>query len=234
MTDNAGSSLVISYMTLRKMVGYLGILLPVLMVAGGELMPPGEVRDSISAYYYSNMRDLFVALLCMVGVFLYSYKGYDWIDDLLTSLSGLFALGVALFPTRSEESIPIAVGILQLNDFVSSFVHYTCAVLLFVSLASMSTFLFTRTADPRTMTSQKKARNHVYRVCGAIMFAALLLCGVFSLPALKSAAPPYLLLGGETICLWAFGISWLVKGEAILSDAPEPGLQGSPGGAALT
>jgi hypothetical protein len=234
MSDNAGSSLVISYMTLRKMVGYISILLPVLMVAGGQLMPAREVRDSISAYYYSNMRDLFVGLLCMVGVFLYSYRGYDWIDDLLTSLSGLLALGVALFPTRSGEKIPIAVGIFQLNDFVSSFVHYTCAALLFVSLASISTFLFTRTADPRTMTRQKKARNHVYTACGTIMFAALLLCGVFSLPMLKSAASPYLLLGGETICLWAFGISWLVKGEAILSDELEPGLEGGPGGAALT
>jgi hypothetical protein len=231
MPDN---SLVISYMTLRKMVGNLGILLPVLVVAGGELMPAREVRDSISAYYYSNMRDLFVGLLCMVGVFLYSYKGYDWIDDLLTSLSGLLALGVALFPTRSGETVTIAVGIFQLNDFVSSFVHYTCATLLFVLLASISTFLFTRTADPRTMTKQKKARNHVYRVCGGIMFAALLLGGVFSLPILERAAPPHLLLVVETICLWAFGISWLVKGEAILSDEVQAGLESSPGGAALT
>ena len=60
MSDPENSSLVISYMTLRKMVGYLGILLPVLVVIGGELIPAGEIRDSVSAYYYSSMRDLFV------------------------------------------------------------------------------------------------------------------------------------------------------------------------------
>jgi hypothetical protein len=225
-------SLVISYLTLRKLVGWLGILLPVLVVAGGELMPGAGVRDSISAYYYSNMRDLFVGLLCMVGVFLYSYKGYDWIDDLLTSLSGLLALGVALFPTRSESTVPVVVGIFQLNDFVSSFVHYACAGVLFVLLACMSTFLFTRTADPRTMTRRKKARNHVYKICGGTMSAALLIGAVFSFPGLRNAAPAHLLLGIEAVCLWAFGISWLVKGEAILSDEVEPGL--APGGTALT
>src|SRR2546422_7126975 len=218
MSDPENSSLVISYMTLRKMVGYLGILLPVLVVIGGELIPAGEIRDSVSAYYYSSMRDLFVGSLCMVGVFLYSYRGYDWVDDFLTSLSGLLALGVALFPTRSEEKVPVAVGIFQLNDFVSGFIHYTCAVLLFVLLASISTFLFTKTADPQAMTKQKKARNHFYRICGGIMFAAMLVCGVFCLPVLKNAAPPHLILGVETSCLWAFGISWLIKGEALLGD----------------
>ena len=222
MSDNADSTLVISYMTLRKIVGYLGILLPVLVVIGGGLAPGHEIRDSISDYYYSNMRDLFVGLLCMVGVFLYSYKGYDRVDDLLTGLSGLLAVGVALFPTRSGEQIPVAVGIFQLSDFVSSFVHYACAVLLFILLASISTFLFTKTADLQTMTKQKKARNHVYRICGAIMFAALLLGGAFSLPLLKDAAPPHVLLWIEAICLWAFGASWLVKGEALLADEQVP------------
>ena len=222
MPDNADSSLVLSYMTLRKIVGYLGILLPVLVVIGGGLVPAHEIRDSISDYYYSNMRDLFVGLLFMVGVFLYTYKGYDRVDGLLTSLSGLLAVGVALFPTRSAGQTPVAVGIFQLSDFVSSFVHYACAVLLFILLASISTFLFTKTADPQTMTKQKKARNQVYRICGGIMFAALLLGGAFSLPVLKNAAPPHLLLWVEAICLWAFGASWLVKGEALLADEQVP------------
>jgi hypothetical protein len=170
------------------------------------------------------MRDLFVGLLCIVGVFLYSYKGYDWLDDFLTSLAGLLAVGVALFPTRSDETIPVAVGIFQLSDFVSSFIHYGCAVLLFLLLASISTLLFTKTADPQAMTKQKRARNQVYRICGGIMFAALFFAGVFSLPGLKRVAPSHLILWVETICLWAFGASWLVKGEAILADdkAPHP------------
>jgi len=228
MSDSADSNLVISYMTLRKMIGYLGILLPVLLVVGGGLVPAREIRDSISAYYYSHMRDLFVGWLCMVGVFLYSYKGYDRVDDFVTSVSGLLALGVGLFPTRSDEEIPVPVGIFRLNDFVSSFVHYTCAVLFFILLAAMSTFLFTKTADPQSMTNEKKARNHVYRICGGIMFAVLLFGGVFSLPILKHAAPSHLLLWVETICLWAFGASWLVKGQALLGDRHAPQVVAQP------
>jgi hypothetical protein len=67
------------------------------------------------------------------------------------------------------------------------------------------------------------------------MFAALLIYAVFSLPMLEKAAPPHLLVGVEAICLWAFGVSWLVKGEVLLSDEKVPSdLAPSPGGAALT
>ena len=68
----------VHYRTLRQLIGVLGLLLPVAMVAGSALA--GErplVRDSISAYHASAVRDVFVGLVFSVGVFLFAYRGYD-------------------------------------------------------------------------------------------------------------------------------------------------------------
>ena len=216
----------IHYMTLRKIVGLLGFALPLLLTAGGELVPGSQIRDSLSSYYYSNMQDVFVGTLCMVGIFLYAYKGYPGdLDGLITSICGVLALLVALFPTRAGEGAPVVVGIFGWSDVATSRIHYAAAVLLFVGLASISTFFFTKTSGKKT--PQKELRNRVYQVCGGIMFAALLVGAVLSLPFLETAAPKHLILIVEWICLWAFSVSWAVKGEVVLADKPAPAVAAS-------
>lgn len=225
---------VLSYMAMRKTIGIGGIALPWLVVAGARIFAGYAQKDSISAYYYSNTRDVFVGLLCMVGVFLFSYKGFDRLDAVVTNICGLLAIGVAVFPTQRGDQQNVPVGLLNLNDQVSRVVHYVCAVSLLVLLASISGFLFTRTAKGKKPTRQKLARNGVYRACGGIMFAALAIGGLLSLPPLARFAPQHLLFWVESISLSAFGVSWLIKGEALLADveAPADGPAGA-GAAAL-
>lgn len=61
------------------------------------------------------------------------------------------------------------------------------------------------------MTPEKRRRNVLYRTCGGIMFAAILLM----LPSNWAPDSWHTFLALETICVWAFGISWLVKGGLI-------------------
>jgi len=75
------------------------------------------------------------------------------------------------------------------------------------------------------MTPEKQRRNVVYRTCGGIMVIAILLLVVWLDP--PESWHVFLLL--ETICVVAFGISWLIKGGflGILADkkptpAPAP------------
>jgi len=90
---------------------------------------------------------------------------------------------------------------------------------LFLTLTFFSLFLFTRTSG--NPTPQKLQRNMVYRVCGIIMLAAILLVPILHfLPESWTAGimqldPVFWL---EAIAVVAFGLSWLTKGEAILSD----------------
>jgi hypothetical protein len=97
--------LMLSYLTLRRIIGWIAVLLPVVLVAAKLLLRkqlniPVQWPDSASGFYYTGMRDVFVGSLCALGVFLLAYRGYDRLDFWITFVAGLCAIGVALFPTK--------------------------------------------------------------------------------------------------------------------------------------
>src|SRR6267378_5672793 len=92
-------SLVLSYLGLRKAVGIIGSALPFVLAFGKMLLEGPGIQDSISGYYYTDMRNVFVGSLCAIGVFLMSCRGYDRKDEIAGYLACVFAIGVALFPT---------------------------------------------------------------------------------------------------------------------------------------
>jgi hypothetical protein len=92
-----------SYLGIRFVIGTIGIALPLLLVLvdAAFLAAEAEVRGSMSAYYHSPARDLFVGGLAAVGVVLISYLWWRWDtwDFWLSALAGLAVIGVAAFPT---------------------------------------------------------------------------------------------------------------------------------------
>ena len=94
---NTQNALVLSYLTLRRAVGCIGITLPFVLAFGKMLFESPGIFDSISYYYHSTMRDVFVGSLCAIAVFLLSYRGYGWQDDLASNFAGVCAIGIALF-----------------------------------------------------------------------------------------------------------------------------------------
>jgi hypothetical protein len=210
---------VVSYLTLRRCIGILGMLLPFVMMLGGLIQQPG-IRSSISDYYYSNMRDFFVGLMCAVGLFLVTYKGYDNVDDLVSTASGIFAFGVAAFPTCRLDGTHGPEGIFLINDVYTKYAHLACAALFFLLLALNSIFLFTKTGgDAGQRTSRKRMRDAVYIFCGVailVSLAGIILYVFFFEKSAVSRYNPVLFL--ETVSLAAFGLSWLVKGDTIFRD----------------
>jgi hypothetical protein len=67
---------------------------------------------------------------------------------------------------------------------------------------------------------KKKRRNLIYRICGFIIVASIGLIGLFSF-ALKDWAEEnfsnYVYVF-EWTALWAFGLSWLVKGSELFKN----------------
>lgn len=89
---------------------YLRVAMPVLGVALGA----GVVRQifqqeehcwlgSISAYYYTSARAVFVACLCAIGTALIVYRGNSAREDVALNASGFLAFVVAFVPTPLKE-----------------------------------------------------------------------------------------------------------------------------------
>jgi len=59
----------------RAIIGIIGIVLPILLIAGEAFFLRGgvHVRGSLSAYYHTSVSDVFVAGLCVTGFFLATY-----------------------------------------------------------------------------------------------------------------------------------------------------------------
>ena len=218
MSIDKNKNLIISYLALRRLIGILGIALPVIVVTGGFIENGFVIQGSISGYYYTNMRDFFIGLLCVVSLFLISYKGYERIDDIVGNMSGVFALGMMIFPTSMFSEKIVKVGLFLIDDNISEYIHLTFGALFFLSLSFNSIFLFTR-RDPGILSKEKRHRNIIYRICGVVMILAIVCIIIYMFflrDTIISKMNPVLIL--ESIALIAFGISWLVKGNTLFKD----------------
>jgi Ca2+/Na+ antiporter len=168
------------------------------------------VEFSISDYYDNGVSgDLLVGVLFVLGFFLLSYKGYEPIDNKVSNLSCLFALGVALFPTTSKVSL--------IHNL-----HFVFAFLLFATFIFFSIYLFRKKDknNPQPITPIKALRNKVYLTCGIIMIVCIIVIALASFGLLGDASEKYnLVFWFETIALVAFGFSWITKGgELVFKD----------------
>src|SRR5437762_6551311 len=79
--DASTGSELVSYRTLRRVVGLLGVSLPIVLALWGfALAGKVQLQPSISDYYSLRTRDALVGVLFTIGWFLFTYRGYDWRD----------------------------------------------------------------------------------------------------------------------------------------------------------
>src|SRR4030095_12627524 len=87
---------------LRLGIGLVGIWLPFVVVIGHSIkMGEFTLPSSISGADYTSMRDVFVGSMSAVGVFLIFYRT-SRAADILGTIAGLAAIGVALFPPKPD------------------------------------------------------------------------------------------------------------------------------------
>lgn len=170
MTNNKSDQerLLISHTRLRRIVGVLGLGLPFyLAIASFVCSDATALEDTISDYYSSAMQNEFVGILCVIGAFLFVYRGYDAWDDWMGHLAGLSAVGVALFPVTS------------CNGAIRT-MHYLCALVLFLTLAGFSRYLFTKSRNQIERGTPKEKRNKVYTWCAYVMLLCIFAIGIRS------------------------------------------------------
>ena len=188
------------------------------------------------------MRNVLVASLCVLGMFLIAYKGYDSLDSRITNVAGVAAIGVAFFPTSDPSFSPTWVG----------HVHPLFAAVAMASLALMA-LQFTQTGpanervgtgktkrnwlqdirrmglalifryqDPEKIRKgKKKIRNQVYSSCAWLILVGVILAFAQNFWSKSAKDVTQWLFWFEALAVVAFGVSWLVKGETLLKDGPD-------------
>ncbi len=157
-----GSELV-SYATLRRVVGLLGVALPIVVaIVGFVVMGWWRFEPTISDYYaIDSARNAFVGILFTIAWFLFTYRGFDWRDRTTGVFACVFALGVALVPC----TIPAVAKY-----------HYLAAGGLFVTLTIFA-LLFRQSRG--WMTREKQKRNAIYLTCAIVMSVCIATIGLF-------------------------------------------------------
>jgi hypothetical protein len=195
----------------RQLIGYVGLLMPLFLILLSQArdgMERWRNLDSISAHYYSGASAVFVGMLVALALFLLPYRGYDnqynWADRWAARVAALAALVVALFPTAAPQGVQALSWWTQTTGIL----HYAAAVVLFSAFAVFALWLFRLKARGEAAAPDKLWRNRVYLLSGVVIVASMLWAGYNGYHGRPIFWP-------ESLALFAFSVSWLVKGYAL-------------------
>ena len=191
---------------LRCFIGWLAFALPWAVVLLLWRFP-GSISET---YYTYEAGPVFMMILGTASTMLMYYDGYDKVDDILNTITGILGACICLFPCYNGALA--YVGTFRVPVEISAWIHNLSAVLFFVLLAYIAFFQFTKSAG--TMTKHKKIRNIIYRVCAVGMLASF---AILLLPAF-----PIQTWLTEAFALFFFSASWLTKANAYPWLAADP------------
>jgi hypothetical protein len=209
-------SVVLSSLSIRQGVGAIGLLLPLLLGPMGWLVWGIEIQDNMSQYYHTALRDGFVGAMCAVGIFLFCYRGYDWIENWTANFGCLSALGVALFPLDANRD-PLD------QRSLAGYLHLVSGAAFFLTLAFYSLYHFpSHQPEKRERAPHEAQRDFIYRTSGLAILFSLAAMGthLFLVPTeWKHRLNDYhFLFWMEWLATWAFAAAWLTKGRAIVAE----------------
>jgi hypothetical protein len=212
----ATQHVVLSYAEIRRAIGILAFVLPLLLGPVGWFVFGVEIQDNMSNYYHTPLRDIFVGMLSAIGIFLFCYRGYDWVENWTANIGSMAILGVAFFPLDANSDPMV-------QNTISGYIHMFSGGLFFLTLSLYSLFYF-----PSSRTSEFEQQPHeaqrdlVYRLSGVVILLSMSAMGVFLfvLPADgKLIWNRYnLMFWLEWVALWSFAAAWLTKGQLIFAD----------------
>ena len=219
---------------LRRAIGAIGLTLPFVLLANVYLFDV-PMQESISDFFYTELREVFVSAAAGVGLFLVAYEGYCrepeeiLSDRMVSTISGVAVFTTAFIPTLCDRENcyqPLALFdrlIPPSMDQIQQNIHFSAAGLFLIFMGITSIRLFTR-CSVADYGSHKKRRNQCYRGFGWTIIAMVILIGV-----VKIFLPEHgkiwdanwsFTFWAESVALWALGLSWLLKGGTMAEQMP--------------
>ncbi|RDH78097.1 hypothetical protein DVS77_12150 [Mycolicibacterium moriokaense] len=140
-----------------------------------DSLPSDCWQASISAYYYTAARNVFVAALCCLGILLIVYKGSKDSEDVLLNLAGTLAFFVAFVPVRLPETagcgqvLPTAA---EKSDAVTNNIGALLAALAVAFAITGLVYLVDKEARSETSTwgNRLRALSAVVLACFVIAY----------------------------------------------------------------
>ena len=214
------------YRFLRLLIGIIAFAMPIIVwiFSTDELL-------SISASYYTNMREIFTGSLFIVGAFLMAYNGHSFGQLVLSKIASVSIVLIALFPTECKEcSTEIIESIRSICQSCSidniAKVHYASAGISFFILGIFCVVFFRKRIDQKVkermengghgITKREVTRKSIYLLCGLVIFACIIILFVTGFILDKRViAGINVFFWTEAIALWSFGLSWFIAGKAL-------------------
>ena len=190
----------------RLVLGIICGLLPICCVLFGLIGAEDALLGdawwhSISATYFSNSQIWMIGSLVLASFFFATYRWYDLGDRVLTLISSVSSVSVAVFPCNNQ--VFAKCGLFMLPTPVSSLIHNISAAALFMSFAIMILTQFTKGHD--------KIRNRIYYICGTIIVLGMISQLITSILGIS-----WMTIINEFVMLEAFAVAWIVKSRATI------------------
>lgn len=153
----------------------LGMVLLVVMLltsVGAVIVAQGHWLESISAYYYTPARAVFVGALCAIGASLIIYRGSTAVENVLLDFAGFLSFVVAFVPTDFDEACAYCTGLASAD--VSAAITNNLIALLLTGAASIVAWLLVRgeldTDEEMTTSARISMVVSSIALVGAVVF----------------------------------------------------------------
>lgn len=207
-----------TYTYLRLGMAGISIIFPLVLWWVGLIFDV-NFQASISSYYHTPMRDIFVGSLITIGSFLLFYQGITKKENFALNCAGILAVVVALTPTAFKKGVGqvkcetfTTFPMRGISEATASYIHGTSATLFFIAIAYVCIFTSHGTlkyiVDPR----RRKFYQKIYYFLGAGMIA-FPIASVLLLHFLKETNSIAYFV--ELAAVWVFSAYWLVKTKEI-------------------
>jgi hypothetical protein len=217
-TSTEAGSMVATFLLLRRAIGWIGTLLPIVVIVGDAAFSSGPLPNSLSDFYYTPMRNILVGSLCVLGVFLLLYDVSVRVDRWITNAAGVGVLGVAFLP--GSPPVPH----LTTSQEVIGNLHVFFAAIAFLGLAATMWRFGKAVSDGPDAPPPSPCAALFYRVSAGVMLGFVILSGVAILLPLSVQNSTLAIFDTEALAIFTFGISWLVKGKALRPLLSAPGV----------
>lgn len=216
-----------SYFLMRLIIGILGVALPILLIVGDAVLLRTNFSDilargSLSAYYHSSMRDVFVIIMAMTGLLLFTYKSTERThENIYSYIAGFAALIVALIPTHiPDDGSATLTGVQHfLTEQRAAIIHYVAAATFVTFLGFICSGFSARERKAALLPNISDEERRKYAKWSFIhAFATLVIFVSIAFIVLTQWLriwDSHSILHGETIIALAFGTSWILKSASM-------------------